>query len=89
MSLDLYRRILCNGLARKGSRMDPERPTETLPMYALEIVDGTWNCQTRLRKREIILPMFQVEPRQDPCETYIRDWEHSYTYVEIRHHCVQ
>ncbi len=70
------------GLARKGSEWILNGRTETLPMYALEIVDGNMELQTRYEKEGYYLANVQVDHARIHVERYIRDWEHSYTYVD-------
>lgn len=70
------------GLARKGSEWILNGRTETLPMYALEIVDGNLELQTRYEREGYYLANVQVDHARIHVERYVRDWEHSYTYAD-------
>lgn len=70
------------GLSRLGSTWILNGRTESLPMYALEIVDGELKIQTRYEKEGHYITNVQVENARIHVERYQRNGEHDYTYID-------
>lgn len=70
------------GLAREGGMWVLNGRIETLPMYALEIVSGDMELQTRYEKEGYYIANIQVENARIHVERYVNDGEHSYTHID-------
>ena len=70
------------GLSRQDSTWILNGREEGQPMYALEIVDGDLELQTRYEKEGCYITNVQVENARIHVERYQRSGEHDYTYID-------
>lgn len=70
------------GLADEGGTWILNGRTEGLPMYALEIVNGDLELETRYEKEGYYITNVNVEDARIHIERYRKEGEHSYTYID-------
>lgn len=70
------------GLSRRDSSWILNGRPESQPMYALEIVDGGLELQTRYEKEGSYVANVEVENARIHVKRYERYGDHDYTYVE-------